>query len=176
MKTLYLLRHAKSSRSDPGLRDIDRPLNGRGRRAAAGMGAYMNREGLVPDLILCSTARRTVETLERLAPELAAKIPDHRLEALYLAEAKDILDVLRHLPAAAKAVLVIGHNPGLHELALRLASKGEKRAMSRLAAAFPTGALAVLGCPGKQWSELATGSARLDSFVRPRDLDGGGEE
>ncbi len=172
MKTLYLLRHAKSSWSDPAPPDLDRPLNDRGRRAASLMGIYMRREGLVPQLILSSTARRTIETLEIIAAALGGEVPTQKLPTLYLADADGVLKVIRKTPAAIDAVLVIGHNPGLHELARLLAGDGPKSVVSELAAKFPTGALAVFKLAARQWSDLAPRCTHLERFVKPRELPG----
>jgi phosphohistidine phosphatase len=173
MKTLYLLRHAKSSWSSPALPDFDRPLNDRGRRAASLMGATMRREGLIPELILCSTARRAVETLQRVAAAFVGVVPTRMMDALYLADAKSMLEVIRRTPAEIGAILIVGHNPGMQELALNLAGDGPERAVAGLAAKFPTGALAMFLLAASRWSDVTAGGARLERFVRPRDLAAG---
>jgi phosphohistidine phosphatase len=146
---LYLLRHAKSSWDEPGLADHDRPLARRGERAADAMGRYLREHGIEPEVILCSTATRTRQTLERLG------LPDARIEPeLYGADAA----TLRALIPDASSVMLIGHNPGMQDLALSLARSGAK--LGELAEKFPTGALATI--------ELDTGE--LVDFVRPRDL------
>jgi phosphohistidine phosphatase len=167
MKRVYLLRHAKSSWADPSLADHDRPLNGRGRRAAAAMGEHLRAAGVAPELVLCSSARRTRETLERIAPALG----DARVEfeaGLYGASAHALRRRLERLPDEVESVLLIAHNPGLEDLALELAAPSP--ATEAMAEKFPTGALAVLELPGASWSELAPGTAELATFVRPRDL------
>ena len=169
MRQLLLLRHAKSAWDDPELDDHARPLNARGRVAAGLLRGVMAEVGLTPDLVLVSSARRALQTLEALQPFAAA--PTVRpLDALYLATAGQLLDVLRAVPEATRCMLVVGHNPGLHDLAMLLGggtphSEDERR----LQEGFPTGALAGFGVRGT-WAELAPGGGHLDRFVDPRDL------
>ena len=172
MVTLYLMRHAKSSQADRGLDDKDRPLNARGRGAAAAIGRYFLEHSLRPTLILCSTAQRTRETLEivREAALWPADEPTTRyIDGLYLATPSEILRTIADIPYSTETVLVIGHNPGLHELALSLAGVGSAT-YPDLLAHFPTGALAVLTSPDATWSRLAGSRLILSSFVQPRDL------
>jgi phosphohistidine phosphatase len=167
-KRLYLLRHAKSSWDDPDVADHERPLAPRGRRAAKAMARHLEREGVAPALVLCSSSRRTRETLDRIAGGLAAE-PEALVEGdLYAAGAGDLLARLRALPDDVESVMLIGHNPGIEELALRLAGAGADR--DRMASKFPTGALATLTFEGS-WRGLAPGAASLTGFVRPRDLE-----
>jgi phosphohistidine phosphatase len=167
VKRLYLLRHAKSSWKDPGLDDHDRPLAGRGRRAADAVGRYLREHDLRPELVLCSTARRTRETLERMDLALGGRAV--RMEpGLYGASAGALLERLRDVPDAVGSVLLIGHNPGLQELALELARPAP--AVRELEAKYPTAALAAFAFEGPSWRDLDRGTARLVSFVRARDL------
>lgn len=124
----------------------------------------------VPDLILCSPARRTRETLEALREQLPESVAVQIDGALYLAEASRLLERLRALPDDVRDVLLIGHNPGLHELALALAAPDGSRGYRRLREKLPTGALVVLELRSASWRAVAPGSARLVSFTRPRDL------
>jgi len=165
---LLLLRHAKSSWDDPDLADQERPLAPRGRRAAAALGARIARRGLVIDRVLCSTSRRTRETLALLA--LPPDTPVALEERLYLASARSLLARLRRLPVRARKVLVIAHDPGLDHLARLLVADGRPRAMRRLERGFATGALAELEVPDGSWSELAPASAFLARFTRPKDI------
>jgi phosphohistidine phosphatase len=168
VKRLYLLRHAKSSWKDATLADHDRPLAGRGRRAATAIGRRMRAEGVEPQLVLCSTARRARETLARIEPALgrgAVKVE----RQLYGAGAEDLLARLRRLPDDVESVLVIGHNPGLEELARDLAGSGS----DALGAKYPTGALATLELAVESWRALDRGGGELIGFVRPRDLENG---
>ena len=172
MRQLLLLRHAKSSWDDPVLSDHARPLNARGRRAAAAMAGAMRDLGLQPDLVLVSSARRTLQTLEALTP-----FDDNALiepmDALYLAPASLLMEGLRKVPETVRSVLVIGHNPGLHDFALALAGEAASvpggAAAKRLAEGFPTAALAefTIAAP---WRAVAEGSGRLVRLLSPRDL------
>jgi phosphohistidine phosphatase len=164
MKRVYLLRHAKSSWKHDELADRDRPLAGRGRRAAKAIAEHMRAQELKPELVLCSTARRARETLERIEPALG-RAPV-RLEAeLYGASARELLARLRRLPDVVGSVLVIGHNPAIHELASELAGPAPE-----LAGKFPTAALATLAFDGWDWSELGPEATELVELTRPRDL------
>jgi len=164
---LLLLRHAKSSWADPGVRDHDRPLNDRGRAAAPLVGGYLRAHDLVPDRVLCSSARRTCETLARLdLPDSVDVEVDHDL---YLADAETVLDLVRATDDAVRTLMVVGHNPTTHEVALELSGGGDPDALARLGEKYPTGALAVLAVPAS-WAGLAEGTATLERFVTPREL------
>jgi phosphohistidine phosphatase len=167
MKHVHLLRHAKSSWKDPALNDRDRPLAGRGRRAAKAMAGHVRDRSLDPDLVICSPARRARETLERIETVLgqgAVQVEPR----LYESGAEGLLDVLRELPDKVDSVLLIGHNPSLQELALALAARSSER--ERVEAKLPTGALVTLAIPVARWREVESGGAELEAFVRPRDL------
>jgi len=172
MHQLLLLRHAKSSRDDATLPDRERPLSGRGRRAAAAMRRAMRDLGLAPDLVLVSPARRTQDTLEGLEPWDETPLVEP-IETLYLATAGQLLAVLRDVPETVRSVLLIGHNPGLHELAVKLAGthamKQPSEAAKRLTEGFPTGALAEFAVAAP-WRQLNAGGGRLLRFIAPRDL------
>lgn len=172
MKTLLLLRHAKSSWEDEARRDIDRPLTERGRKAAWRMGRLLADQGLVPELVLCSTARRARETYDGLVPALPDGV-ETRFEArLYMAEPATLLQLVRALPDKVGTVLLIGHNPGLEQFAGRLSGSGDDDALGRMAHKFPTAALAVLRFEDGGWRKVAPAAGRLDAFVAPRELDG----
>jgi phosphohistidine phosphatase len=171
MKRLSLLRHAKSDRTDPAAADFDRGLTNRGRQAAPAMGRYLRRQKLVPDIVLCSAARRARETWELAVAALKAEIPVEYSERLYLATPAQILRLLHQLPETAEAALLIGHNPGFHALALQLVGSGDAAARAQLQAKFPTAALAVIDFEVERWSDLAAGKGKLERFVAPRDLD-----
>lgn len=160
-KRLLLLRHAKSSWDDPGLTDHDRPLSPRGRRAAARIGRHLSDHGVPVTLVLCSSARRARETLERVAPPGAVEIEPR----LYGASAAELLARLRRLPEAQAVVMLIGHSPAIEELAAALATGPDPLAGRK----FPTGGLATLTWAGT-WSDLGPGKAALASFVVPREL------
>ena len=168
MKHLYLLRHAKSSWKQGDLSDHDRPLARRGRRATTAIARHLREQGIVPELILCSTARRARETLERIEPVLAGRAV--RVESeLYGASAGTLLERLHLVPDAVGSVMLIGHNPGLQRLALELAQPAPE--MRELEAKYPTAGLAILAFDRPSWDELDRGTAELVAFVRPRDLD-----
>ncbi|HUB43837.1 MAG TPA: histidine phosphatase family protein [Acetobacteraceae bacterium] len=170
MHQLLLLRHAKSSWDDSKLADRDRPLNERGRRAAATMRGAMHRLGLAPDVVLVSPARRAVQTLDALEPWDDTPLIEH-VEALYLATPPQILAVLRDTPETVRSVLLIGHNPGMHDLAQALMTSMPPTDMSRrLISAYPTAALAEFTIPGP-WLRVAPGAGRLIRFLTPRELE-----
>jgi len=169
-KRLFILRHAKSSWDDPGLDDHERPLAPRGRRACEVMADHLHANSIEPELVLCSSARRTRETLEGIATG-----GEHVIESeLYSASPGDLVDRLHQVPDDVGSVMLIGHNPSMQMLALRLARRDSNAAArASLERKFPTGALATLtfDCG---WSELGSGSARLAEFLTPRELNGSG--
>jgi phosphohistidine phosphatase len=167
MKQLFLLRHAKSSWDDSDLADHDRPLAPRGRRAATLIAEQLGRERVVPALVLCSSAARTRETLERIAPALGEGVRVQIEPELYAASERRLLERLRTVEDLVESLMLIGHNPGLEQLALRLAARGEK--LGDVRSKYPTGALATLEFDGR-WSELRPGSAELTDFVTPKRL------
>jgi phosphohistidine phosphatase len=170
-RTLLLLRHAKSSWSDPALADHDRPLAPRGRRAARLIASHLLAEKIHPALVLCSSARRTRDTLAALRPSLDETTTEVRIEdRLYGASVTEILALLRTVDPAVPSVMVIGHNPGLEDLALALAGDGAEDAVRQLQSKFPTGALATLDVRSAAWEQLAFGDAFLRSVVLPREL------
>jgi phosphohistidine phosphatase len=165
-RRLYLLRHAKSSWKDEGLADHDRPLARRGRRAAKAIGRHLREQGVEPELVLCSTARRARETLEGIEPALERATI--RVEpGLYGAGPAELLARLHEVASPIRSVMVIGHNPGLEQLALLLARQGSRAHEAK----FPTGALATLAFRGPGWAALDHGTAELVEFTRPRDLE-----
>jgi phosphohistidine phosphatase len=166
---IHLLRHAKSSWEDTDLRDHDRPLAPRGHRAAERLRGHVEAAGLAPQLVLCSSATRALETWEGIRDGLP---PETRLEVsgdLYAADAGSLLLRLNGLPETVDSVLMIGHNPGMEELAIGLSGGGDDDALARLKTKYPTAGLASLSVDGA-WSELAWQGATLDDFVVPRDL------
>jgi phosphohistidine phosphatase len=163
VKRLFLLRHAKSSWDDADLADRDRPLAPRGRRASKVMARHLRDEEISPSLVLCSSARRTRETLEAVGPSGEVRIEDE----LYGASEAELLERLRRVPEEIESVMLIGHNPAIQELALGLASGGDR--LEDVERKFPTGALATLTLPGA-WRQLSPGSAELVAFVKPKEL------
>jgi len=159
MKTLYILRHAKSSWKHPDLADHDRPLNKRGKREAHEIGLLMRQEALVPDLILSSTAKRARLTAEMVAAECGYDGKVDLKAAFYPGEPKDYVGVLSALPNTVQSVMVVGHNPGLEELLEVLTGQAET---------LPTAALVRLELPIEKWGELkAVKQAKLAGFWQP---------
>ena len=164
-KRLFVLRHAKSSWDDPRADDHDRPLAPRGHRAVKLLAEHLAANDIHPQQVLCSTARRAQETLQGVAPG-GERLIEHEL---YSAGSDEILERLRRVPPSIASVMVIGHNPAVQMLVLRLATDGDGSFLSDVQDKFPTAALATLtfDCA---WSELAAGCARLIAFVRPKTL------
>jgi phosphohistidine phosphatase len=171
MRRLMLLRHAKSDWSTPGQRDHDRPLSARGREAAPKMGTYMVRHALIPDLIVASTAKRVVETLELILSAFDETPKTTSDGAIYDAAPNALLDVIKATPRAVHSLLMVGHNPGFAELAALLIASGEVEARQRLLEKFPTAGLAVIDFALDDWSKLHPRAGRLDRFVVPRALE-----
>jgi phosphohistidine phosphatase len=169
MRRVYLLRHAKSSWKDRSLADRDRPLAQRGKRAAKAMAGHIEAEGIRPDLVLCSTARRSRETLERVETAFGDRVEVRFEDALYGAGEDELLAILRALPPEVASVMIVGHNPGLEDLALALASAGAERA--RIEEKYPTAALVTIDLPADDWSATERGDGEVVAYVRPRDLD-----
>jgi len=171
MKTLLLLRHAKSSWDDPSLEDFDRPLAPRGEKAAPLMAAYLKKKELRPDLVLCSPAARARQTWSLVAQSLGDKVKVKELQGLYLGAPSRLLEAVRRAPDAAPCVMLVGHNPGMEHLAMALAGPSSKpKAMAKLHAKFPTAALAEIEFDAKSWKDLAHGTGRLKRLVQPKDL------
>lgn len=170
MLRLLLLRHAKSDWSDAGLADIDRPLNGRGKRAATAMGHYLGKEKLFPDLILCSAAQRTRETLAHLLPFLPCETTIRTLSSLYSDSEADYIGHIRHYGDGAQNLMVIGHNPATEDTALELTGQAADGAREELETKYPSGALAVLDFELDNWAGLLPGTGSLDRFIIPRSL------
>ncbi len=174
MKRLLLLRHAKTVPAGPGADDHERELLPRGREDAPRLGRYIHAEGYTPDLILSSTARRTVETVELVTEAFSGTQRIDYMEALYLAEPEIVLSIVRLAPDKMKTVLVVGHNPGLELVAAALAREPVKRKerdrFDLIEEKFPTAALAVLDFDITRWRDVALGQGALKDFVRPRDL------
>ena len=172
MHQLLLFRHAQSDHGGPSLADHDRPLNAHGMHEAAAMGGAMRELGLIPDIVLVSPSLRTRETLAALEPWGDSPLIEI-LEPLYLAPAPRLLHMLQGIAETARSVLLIGHNPGLHDLAILLAGEqailGDDQPARDLAEGFPTATLAEFVVPGP-WHALETGRARLLRLLRPRDL------
>ena len=166
MHTLYLLRHAKSSWVDQTLSDEDRPLAPRGRRDAKRIAQHLVRLGIEPELVLCSSALRTRETLELVRPALGATATVSLEAGLYAASSEVLLERIRAVPEPVDSVMLIAHNPGLQQLAVVLASEGAE--LAQLEAKFPTAALATLTFQTTPWSRLSRADALLAAYVVPK--------
>lgn len=174
------MRHAKSLWDDPKLSDHARPLNARGRAAATAMGRTLRDLGLQPEIVLVSSARRTLQTLEALGRWDRTPLIEP-MDALYLASASALLDVLHAVTEPVRSVMLLGHNPGMHELAMTLvgAQAFTREAMDhdpiqrdllmRLAEGYPTGAMCEFAIPSA-WNSLGEGGGQLLRFILPRDL------
>jgi phosphohistidine phosphatase len=171
VKRLYLLRHAKAKQAEGGGADFDRRLAPRGVRTTPVMAAHMRAKRYWPDFILCSSARRTRETLELLQPGLGHTTEVEFDRRLYLASSADILNLVHGLDDGGESALIVGHNPGLHQLALGLAEESDSLDFRRLKEKFPTLALSVLNFVVEHWRGVAWGRGQLVDFVVPADLD-----
>ena len=174
MKRLYILRHAKAAPGEPGQDDHARALTLRGVADAEQVARYLQKNGAEFDRVLVSTSARTVQTADLVLRALEAPPRADYRDALYLAEAGKILAMIQGLPARTGTVMVIGHNPGLEELATFLARepvrRKERERRDVLEEKFPTAALAVLDFDIERWRDIQPGEGELMDFVRPRDL------
>ena len=168
MRRLLLLRHAKTE-AEHAAGDHARVLAPRGLKDAPAMAAAMKAKGYLPDFVLCSTAARTVQTFELAAP-LLGDPPVEFDDRLYLASWKSIVALAREAKSTVKTLLVVGHNPGLEDCAQSLLTRdpGDQALRESLEEKFPTGALAVIDCPIKQWRELKPASCTLADFLTPK--------
>jgi phosphohistidine phosphatase len=168
VRTVVLLRHGKSSWSDSTLADIDRPLAPRGERASSKLAKYIRRKRIQPAPVLCSPSLRTRHTLEAVGASLGKRCAVEVVPQLYGASEQGLHEQLQALPESVSSVMLIGHNPGLHKLALVLASRGAH--LPQLEEKFPTGALATLVVRSEGWTALGRGEAELVDYVVPRQL------
>lgn len=171
MLRLMLLRHAKSSWKEPQIADRERPLAERGRVAAPLIGRYASEQGLLPERILYSPARRARETCDLFAAALDGRVWAEAVEELYdFGDGRALLEVVRRRGGDAASLMLVGHNPSLENLARMLAVGGDADALAELQLKFPTAALAVIDCRAKAWRELRPGSGTLAAFIKPRAL------
>jgi phosphohistidine phosphatase len=174
MKTLTLLRHAKSAWDDPVAHDFDRPLNKRGRRAARAVGVEMRAQRLRFDRVIASPAARVVETLADVAEGFGSPLGPVYDKRVSLASVATLLEIVREADDGADHLLLVGHSPGLESLALLLTEgQAGDGLRGQLAIKYPTGTVAEIALPVERWSEVAAGTGRLQRFIRPRDLDPG---
>lgn len=169
MKRLCLLRHSKAKRDEGP--DLERPLMKRGRKDASLIGTWLLRKSYIPGVVLCSPSRRTRETYDELRRHLDGIAEPHLLKSLYLAPPSALMARIRSVPDSVETVLVIGHNPGLQKLAIRLAGPGSKAgAVRKVGKKFPTSALAIFEADIGNWRELDESKTRLVRLVRAGDL------
>jgi phosphohistidine phosphatase len=175
VKTLTLLRHAKSGYDDPLLRDFDRPLNDRGRRAAMRMGRWLAEAvaaGRMPDIhhVMASPAVRVRQTIEGVEAGLGHPLAPIYEQRIYLSSSATLVELLAGFPDHQDHAMLVGHNPGLEDLILELVPPGGAlRAEAELK--YPTAAIARLDIAIERWAQIDGGRAELAVFVRPRDLD-----
>jgi phosphohistidine phosphatase len=172
MRRLLLLRHAKTERDSPTGRDRDRPLAARGRNDAAELGVWLSEErSLPPDLALISTAVRARETWDIVRQQFSDETnqgPADHLPELYGAEAAQLLAIIRSVTANPERLMIVGHNPGLHELALHLIGDGDTAGRAALADNLPTSGLAVIDFAVDHWDSITFGDGQLVRYVSPK--------
>lgn len=165
---LYLLRHAKSDWNNTFLSDFERPLNQRGRRSASKIASFISTNKIRPELILCSSARRTRETLEIIQHSFNPKTEFSIENELYASSVYDLIKRIQRVPDSIKSLMIIGHNPGMQDLSLQLSTSSELR--DQISEKFPTGALVDVFIETESWSRIAQGEARIISFTTPNDI------
>jgi phosphohistidine phosphatase len=163
MKTLLLLRHAKSSWDNPGLRDFDRPLAERGKRDAPRMGEALRERGPLPDFVLCSTAKRARSTMKAFVKAARIGVEPAFEEGIYEAITPELMKIIRRLPPASSCALMVGHNPGFEELVARLTEEPQR---------MPTAALACIEFAVESWDDIEDGQGRLLWLITPKQLGG----
>lgn len=171
MRRLLLLRHAKTEGHEPGRDDRARVLIERGRADAARIGAYMASHGLTPDRVIVSPATRCQETWTLMASAMRPAPAVSTLEQIYDATPQDIVDAILDAPADAAALLIVGHNPSLHEVGLLLIASGNIDTRENLREQLPTSGLVVIDFAFDDWRELHPRCGRLERFVTPRSLE-----
>jgi phosphohistidine phosphatase len=170
MLTLSLLRHAKSSWNNPALPDQDRPLATRGVTDAPLMGHAMAERGIDPDLVLCSSARRTRDTLALVLPELKVEPEVVYKDELYHASPDEMLQILHQIPPNASRLMIVGHNPEIQAFALDLVGSGPKHYRDRLEEKYPTAGLAVINFTSGNWEGVTVNSGSLNLFLSPKEV------
>lgn len=165
-RRLFLLRHAEADRP-PGIKDHERPLSEQGRKDASAMGVYMSQSGLQPHMALVSTSvrtRSTWELVQKSLPELVQAMFEQRI---YESSSMDILAAIRACAGQHQSLIVVGHNPGMHRLALQLVGRADRNAHARLSNDYPPGAMAVIDFEAENWSDIAEHGGTLERFATP---------
>lgn len=168
LRTLVLLRHAKSGWIDDSTDDFYRPLAKRGLNAAPRMGAFIARQNLTPTLALCSSAARARQTLALVVPELSTPPATEYRRDFYLADPDTLLTALQNISVDVDCALLVGHNPEVHELAAELTKSGEREDIAALSEKFPTAAVAILSFRAASWRQLQFASCHLSAFMTPK--------
>jgi len=171
MKTLTLLRHAKSGWDDPVERDFDRPLNGRGRRAAHRMGRYLRDESLAFDQVVASPALRVQQTIAGVEDGYGQPLSPTLDRRIYMASASTLLDVVHGFDDAQANILLVGHNPGLEDLVLMLVPDDEAGLRDEVEIKYPTATLAEMRFDVDRWADVDERTGTLVRLMRPRELD-----
>lgn len=171
MRRLFILRHAKTEPGEPGKDDRDRALVERGQRDAGQIGAYMTKHGFVPDRVVLSPARRVQETWKYLTETLKPAPGASTDDQVYEATADDIAAIVAATAPPVNSLMVIGHNPSLHEVAVALIATGDIETRERLREGLPTAGLVVIDFPLDDWSKLHPQSGRIERFVTPKLID-----
>ena len=168
MLTLTLFRHAKSSWATPGLPDFDRPLAPRGEGVVPRMAAFLAENGLAPDFVLCSSARRTRETLDLALPAFKTSPKIDYDETLYHAPAPVMIGLIRQTPEEIRNLMILGHNPGLQALAIDLVGAGDTELRRAVTRKFPTAAIAAIGFDVPDWASIKPRGGTLTLFATPK--------
>ncbi len=170
MRTLLLLRHANSTSGDAELADFERPLSAEGERITPFLGEFLLNTIGLPDLVLCSAATRARQTWDQVSYGYTQDIATQISRDLYLASAENLLDAIRQAPGQVQRLLIVGHNPGIRQLAVRLSSSGDAQMRTRLADRFPTGAIAEIALDVDDWHDAPSAAGGLRRFVTPKQL------
>jgi len=176
MRQLAILRHAKSDWGSPGLTDFDRPLNKRGRKAAKKVGRELKSRGFAFDQIVSSPAQRAKETVERFAKGYE-QLTDIRFEPnLYMCSTGTLMGVINALPDDAQTVMIVGHNPGFHDIVLRVTKDSGNGLREKVGANYPTGAFALIEFPVDHWTEVTPALGEIKQVIFPRELKARGPQ
>lgn len=170
MKTIYLLRHAKTETGGPAVSDRERELTSRGQADARMLGQWLMQTQTRVDTVLISPSRRTLQTLARINDACEPRLAGEPVEALYLASCGELIHQMQQLPETVRSVLIIGHNPGMHQCCLTLAADGAPAAMEAVELNYPTCALAELHADIAGWADLAPGRAYLPRMLTRHDI------
>jgi phosphohistidine phosphatase len=171
MKTLYLMRHAKAGWDDPQQRDFDRPLTPRGEAAAVLMGRFLRAQSISVDVLLASPAVRNAMTWDRLESSWKSSLAPIFEQSIYMATVDTLLGLVQASPRSAKAMMLLGHNPGMEDLSFKLIGDGDEGGIDLLDHGFTTAAIAELSFDVADWSDITAKSATLQRFITPRSLD-----